>query len=174
MDTSIYFWALLLAAALFALVYCIRKYLELANSYPGKEEDDGAAGMNDSACPAEAVEDPDASGRESAPSALAAEQAGPETAASAPEPAAPSSREQPSAAPAEPAASPAENFVRGIYTGISGLDARLKEIEVSLSKGRSNNEFAVKFLEDIAADIDSLDKAKIKARLEYLLSDLKK
>lgn len=100
-----------------------------------------------------------------------AEQASP--AAAAPEEPAP-------AAAAAPAVSPegdhtaAENFVRGIYAGIADLDERMKNIEAALSKGHVNSDFAVKFLEDMVQDMDSLDKSKIKARLEYLLSDLKK
>ena len=50
----------------------------------------------------------------------------------------------------------------------------MKGIEAALSKNHINNDFTVKFLEDIVQDMDSLDKGKIKARLEYLLSDLKK
>jgi hypothetical protein len=64
--------------------------------------------------------------------------------------------------------------VRGIYEGISDLDERMKGIEAALSKGRVNNDFTVKFLEDVLQDIDNLDKTKIKARIEYLLADLKK
>ena len=54
------------------------------------------------------------------------------------------------------------------------MDARLKNIEASVSKSRVNSDFTVKFLEDILSDLDALDKEKIKARIEYLLSDLKK
>ncbi|MDA8132257.1 MAG: hypothetical protein M0011_12200, partial [Elusimicrobia bacterium] len=68
----------------------------------------------------------------------------------------------------------AENFVRGIYEGISDLDERMKGIEDALSKSRVNNDFTVKFLEDVLQDFDSLEKEKIRARIEYLLSDLKK
>jgi len=77
-------------------------------------------------------------------------------------------------APADSGSNRAETFVRGIYEELSGLDARLKNIEASVSKSRVNNDFTVKFLEDILSDLDALDKEKIKARIEYLLSDLKK
>lgn len=87
-------------------------------------------------------------------------------------PAAVPSAMPPAAAPAAPG--PAENFVRGIYEGVSGLDARLKGVETKLTKRHPGTDFAVKFLEDLAADMDNLDKAKIKARLEFLVADLKK
>lgn len=157
MDTDFYFWALLFSAALFALIYSIRKYLELANLDFSDEEIEGDA--------AGSLPAPEAQPQSYAAAELAAP---PETAEQ------PELQGAPSPAAESAAPSPAESFVRGIYEGISGLDARLKDIEASLLKGRSGNEFAVKFLEDMASDIDSLDKAKIKARIEYLLSDLKK
>ena len=64
--------------------------------------------------------------------------------------------------------------MRGIYAGINDLDERMKTIEAALSKGHVNNDFTVKFLEDMLQDIETLDKSKIRARIEYLLSDLKK
>jgi hypothetical protein len=87
---------------------------------------------------------------------------------------APAPQAAPVPAPAHGEHGRAENFVRGIYAGITDLDERMKGIEEALSKGRVNNDFAVKFLEDMLQDLDALDKAKIKARIEYLLSDLKK
>jgi hypothetical protein len=116
MDPHFYVWAAVFAAALFAMVYSIRRYLELKNA--GDFE------------------------------------------------------EVPEAGPRELTA--AENFVHGIYAGISDLDERMKGIEAALSNNHINSDFTVKFLEDIVQDMDSLDKGKIKARLEYLLSDLKK
>ena len=176
MDPYLYLWALLFASGLFMLVYSIRKYLELANSDFSEEEEDAAAGASPQAGPAPEFAEAavTGAGQEAGPIFSGGLMASEVAAALVAEAAV---FEQPGAGPeaaAEAAASPAENFVRGIYVGISGLDARLKDIEVSLLKGRSNNDYAVKFLEDITADIDSLDKAKIKARLEYLLSDLKK
>jgi hypothetical protein len=158
-----YLWGAVFAAALLALVYSIRRYLELKNKDVFEEE-----------------EQPEAAAEAENPfvvSDVPAEQ--PEL---LPEPAPEPVRAEPAAAPRVQAAaaesassgSRAETFVRGIYEGISGLDARLKGIEAQLSKGRGGNDFTVKFLEDILQDMETLDKAKIKARLEYLVSDLKK
>ncbi len=165
MDPMFYLWGAVFAAALVALVYSIRRYLELKNQDVFEEEEQPAAGAENpfivSDVPAEQPE-------------LLPEPAP----VPAPEPV----RAQPEAAPkayaaaaeSAPSGSPAETFVRGIYEGISGLDARLKGIETQLSKGRGGNDFTVKFLEDILQDMETLDKAKIKARIEYLVSDLKK
>ncbi|MCM2267323.1 MAG: hypothetical protein NDI60_06035 [Elusimicrobiales bacterium] len=156
MDPVFYAWAAAAAAGLVALIYSIRRYLELKNA---SFEDELAAPADLAAEPAAelpalaAAEQPD----------LPAEEPG---SAAQPEPA----LEQ--APPSE--GNRAETFVRGIFDGISGLDARLKDIEAALSKGRVNGDFTVKFLEDLVQDIDALDKQKIKARIEYLLSDLKK
>lgn len=170
MDPVVYAWAAGFAAALVALVYCIRKYLELKNASFDEEELAGeepaevyaaaaaAEGQSEYAQPEPQAVQPELT--EAAPeSAPALDQLCCEEVAAGQEPA---------------AGSPAENFVRGIYEGISDLDTRLKGIEAALSKGRVNGDFTVKFLEDILVDIDSLDKTKIKARLEYLVSDLKK
>jgi hypothetical protein len=153
MDPVFYLWGAVFAAALFALVYSIRRYLEIKNSGVFEEElpaEDILPGGSGEETPAEQPELPE------------------------PEPV-------PAAEPAPAAEAPqqgnrAETFVRGIYEGISGLDARMKAIEVRLSSGggRANSDFAVKFLEDILQDYDTLDKTKIKARIEFLLSDLKK
>lgn len=159
MDPVFYAWAALFAAALFALVYSIRRYLELKNSGVFEEEADLLGG----AAATHPAEDPEARPMEQPELPAAAPVAAPAPAVSRPLPSA-----------AAPEANRAETFVRGIYEGISGLDARLKGIEASLSKSRVNNDFTVKFLEDILQDIDSLDKEKLKARIEYLVSDLKK
>lgn len=170
MDPMFYVWGAVFAAALLALVYSIKKFLELKNKDVFEEEEQ----------PAEEAENP------FVVSDVPAEQPEllPEPApAPSHEPAPEPVRAQPEAAPkayaaaaesAGPSGSRAETFVRGIYEGISGLDSRLKGIEAQLSKGRSNNDFTVKFLEDILQDMETLDKAKIKARIEYLVSDLKK
>jgi len=172
MDPMFYAWAAVFAAALFAMVYSIRRYLELKNA-SGFEEGESEP------------ENPFVEASAGGPAAHTAEQPG--LAEVRPEPEA-EFQEQPKPAP-EPEATAtasapgteayseptrAENFVRGIYAGIADLDERMKGIEASLSKTYVNNDFAVKFLEDILQDIDSLDKMKIKARIEYLLSDLKK
>lgn len=166
MDPHFYVWAAVFAAALFAMVYSIRRYLELKNA--GDFEEAPEAGTADaSAAPDQSektvvftVEQPEFA--EAQPEPQPEPEAVPE-----PEPVA-----EPEAGPREPTA--AENFVHGIYAGISDLDERMKGIEAALSKNHINNDFTVKFLEDIVQDMDSLDKGKIKARLEYLLSDLKK
>ena len=159
MDPVFYAWAALFAAALFTLVYSIRRYLELKNAGVFEEDAD---------LPEAAADNPG-----EAPATKLMEQ--PELPAAAPAPAPAVSRSQPAAATQEaPGGSRAETFVRGIYEGISGLDSRLQGIEASLAKGRVNSDFTVKFLEDILQDMDSLDKEKLKARIEYLVSDLKK
>ncbi|MBI4351274.1 MAG: hypothetical protein HY550_07535 [Elusimicrobia bacterium] len=175
MDPQFYVWAAVFAAALFSMVYSIRRYLELKNA--GDFEEGGEA----------AAETPEAEAEQAATPLFAAgqpelQEAQPETQAEPevqPEPevqaepeAQPEPEPEPEAGPREP--SPAENFVHGIYSGIADLDERMKGIEAALSKGHINNDFTVKFLEDIVQDMDSLDKGKIKARLEYLLTDLKK
>lgn len=185
-DPYFYVWAAVFFAALFAMVYSIRRYLELKNAADfGEEEPQQPAlpGTEENPFLEQPAEEPSAMAEEKtlvlepgqqqeflAAAAAAQQQARPEPAAGpAPEP-----------EPAQPAAqaaedhTKAENFVRGIYAGISDLDERMKGIEAALSKGRVNNDFAVQFLEDILQDIENLDKSKIKARIEYLLSDLKK
>lgn len=173
MDPVFYIWAAVFVAVLVGMIYSIRKYLEIKNASFDEEDQAGEAAAEYADVPVVEPETQDGyAGTE--PQAVQQElpEAAPESAVEAapePEPACAASAQD---APA--AGSPAETFVRGIYEGISGLDARLKGIEASLSKGRVNGDFTVKFLEDILVDIDTLDKAKIKARLEYLVSDLKK
>lgn len=194
-DTYFYLWAVLFAAALFALVYSLRRYQEL-RSAPGPAGDEippeaevnpflEEPAVSPAAAPEEektlvlppaADETPEEEktlivpppfpepGDEPLPAELPAEQ---------PEAAAPREELAPQPAAGEDHTR-AENFVRGIYAGITDLDERMKTIEAALSKGHVNNDFTVKFLEDMVQDIDALDKSKIKARLEYLLSDLKK
>ncbi len=153
MDPVFYVWVAAFAAALFVMVYSIRKYLELKNASFDEEEPEVPADPGQEDFVLAANEEP----RPVQPE-LSAEDPGP--AYAVPEEAAAPNR--------------AETFVRGIYEGISGLDARLKGIESSLSKSRVNNDFTLKFLEDILQDMDTLDKGKIKARIEFLISDLKK
>ena len=159
MDPMFYLWGAAFAAALLALVYSIRRSLELKNKDVFEEE-----------------EQPEAAAENPFTSAEPAEQ--PELPEAAPEPVRnePAQAQHKSAAAdsASSSSNRAETFVRGIYEGISGLDARLKGIESHLAKSRGGNEFTVKFLEDILQDIETLDKAKIRARIEYLVSDLKK
>lgn len=76
--------------------------------------------------------------------------------------------------------SPAETFIKNIGDSLSSINERLSRLESSNSTRtpekdrKAVNEFALKFLEDIISDYDSLDKEKIKARLQFLISDLKK
>ena len=193
MDPYFYVWAAVFAAALFALIYSLRSYMALKEARPEEEEAVPAAepealeqnpfldepagektlvlapgeqqaylppAPEEQAAPEEAAEE--------VPAEIPAEEPRPEP---APAPAASSSAASSSARAGD---NRAENFVRGIYEGISDLDERMKGIEAALSKGRVNNDFTVKFLEDVLQDIDNLDKTKIKARIEYLLADLKK
>ncbi len=164
MDPVFYLWGLAGAAALFSLVYAIRRYLELKNESSYEEE----AGAADVADLPSVAEDP------ALPVSDAPVHEQPELPAAEPEREAPAPAPVPVPSPAAAGGSPAEAFVRGIYEGISGLDGRLKAIEAHISKSRVNSDFTVTFLEDIVQDFDSLDKQKIKARLEYLISDLKK
>lgn len=172
MDPHFYVWAAVFAAALFAMLYSIRRYLELKNA--GDFEEVLEAGAAEPAAEPDqsektvvfTVEQPEFAEAQPEPQPEP-EPAAEQVSAAEPEPAA-----EQEAGPREPTA--AENFVHGIYAGISDLDERMKGIEAALSKNHINNDFTVKFLEDIVQDMDSLDKGKIKARLEYLLSDLKK
>ncbi len=162
MDTRFYLWALLLASSLFTLGYSLLMLLRPGELEPDFEE---AAGPEPEPGPQGADELP--AGEFSDPQPVSDP---PRAAAPAPE-----QPEVPAAeVPGPSSVTPAERFIRGVSGKLSDLDLRLEAIEVLLSKGRSNDGFAVKFLEDLSADIDALDKAKIKARIVYLLSDLKK
>ncbi|MDO8804214.1 MAG: hypothetical protein Q7R35_07275 [Elusimicrobiota bacterium] len=167
MDPYFYVWAALLAAALVAMVYSIRRYLELKNA--SDFEDGGQAEIEKPVDAEQAERAEEAEQSEllaTHPDLWVEPRPQPGPAAAGPEPLpAPAAAQEPTRA---------ENFVRGIYEGISDLDERMKGIESALSKNHVNSDFTVKFLEDILQDIDSLDKGKIKARIEYLLSDLKK
>jgi len=69
--------------------------------------------------------------------------------------------------------SPAEEFVKNISDYMKDLDSRMKNIEKKLAQ-KDKQEQTVKFLSDIVSDYENLDKEKIKARIEFLISDLKK
>lgn len=110
---------------------------------------------------------------------VAAAQAGPdigeliaqaEAEAALPAEPAPAPAEEPG--PGSPAPSSPEELVRGIYSRISGMDARVQAIEEHLKTGGGRH-FAAKFLEGVLEDFDTLSEPKIKARLQYLLSDLR-
>lgn len=205
-DPYFYVWAAVFAAALFAMVYSIRRYLELKNESPLEEEpaplenpflEEPVAApepegektlvLEPSEQPFQAEDTPAEEKTLVVPPPFSTQEEQP-----VPQEESPVQQEEPpAAAPVEmpveqpePAPAPsmdahedharAENFVRGIYAGITDLDERMKGIEEALSKSHVNNDFAVKFLEDMVQDMDNLDKTKIKARIEYLLSDLKK
>lgn len=179
-DPYFYVLAAVFAGSLFVMVYAIRRYLELKNASPFGEEEELAPIENPFleepvAAPA-AAQFADGDKTLVVPPPFQPELPA-EEAAAAPEPA-PQPETPPAAAPSAPADqddhSRAENFVRGIYAGITDLDERMKGIEEALSKSRVNSDFAVKFLEDMLQDIETLDKTKIRARIEYLISDLKK
>lgn len=185
MDPYFYVWAAVFAAALFALIYSLRSYMALKAARPEAEEAAPAA-EPEAQEQNPFLEEPAgektlvlAPGEQQAYLPQAEEEAAPEAAEETPAEEPQQPEPAPAAAPSPSAAARAgdnraENFVRGIYEGISDLDERMKGIEAALSKGRVNNDFTVKFLEDVLQDIDNLDKTKIKARIEYLLSDLKK
>ncbi len=158
-DPVFYLWGAAFVLALFTLVYSMRKYMELDNA--GVFDDEESQEEAPLPAPEPSIEQPEFL-------AVEPEPALPDTPPAA-EPA-----PMPSSAPSEASISGdrAETFVRGIYEGISSLDSRLKALEASLS-GRGDDS-AVKFLEDILQDLDSLDNAKIRARIEYLVADLKK
>lgn len=179
MDPYFYVWAAVLAAALFAMVYSIRRYLELKNASVFEEAGEDEIGnpfveAEQTASRALEAEQPELPGARPEPQDEERDEPQPEpqAPAEAPAPAKPEPVPSPAAAPREP--NRAESFVHGIYAGISDLDERMKGIEAVLLKNHVNKDFTVKFLEDILQDIDSLDKSKIKVRIEYLLSDLKK
>ncbi|HOW89585.1 MAG TPA: hypothetical protein PL037_04825 [Elusimicrobiales bacterium] len=157
-DPAFYAAAAVFSAGMFFLVFSIRKYLEMENR-SGLEEavDEDGAEASQADLPLEAAAEPLPS--EEAP-------AGP----------APVREPERSGPPAGdlPHSSKAEEFVKGLYASLASLDGRLKNIEAAFSKSGVNKDFAVNFLEDILSDFDSLEKEKIKARIEYLVSDLKK
>jgi len=186
MDPAFYIAAGVFALALFLLVFSIRKYLEIKNGSDFEESGDqaeeiqgelplsavdvtretaAAQDASEATIRVEAQEHPDAGGAE------AGSPAQPQAAAAAEE-------QKPAPAPADAASahasSKAEEFVKGLYQNMSSLDARLKNIEAAFSKMSVNRDFTVTFLEDIISDYDSLDKEKIKARIQYLVGDLKK
>lgn len=147
MDPAFYFSASVFALSMFMLVFSIRKYLEIKNGADFEEGTEETAEVQNE-LPLEQVEE------------QAASEQPPSEPAPAPEPAQDLSK--------------AEEFVKGIYQNMASLDDRMKTMEAVFLKSKMNREFAVTFLEDLLANLDSLDNAKIKARIEFLLSDLKK
>jgi hypothetical protein len=145
MDPIFYASSAAFALAMFLLVFSIRKYLEVKNKSAFEEP---------SAEPGELQEELPLPSR----------------------PAAGSGEDAPAPDPSEtrPSPSRAEEFVKGLYQSMASLDGRMKNIEDSLSRTNVNKDFAATFLEDMISDFDSLDKEKIKARIEFLLADLKK
>ncbi|HOI42694.1 MAG TPA: hypothetical protein PK523_07085 [Elusimicrobiales bacterium] len=162
-DPYFYLAAAGLGLGLFLLLYSIRRYLELANRSELEDE------------PAPVAEEPGAGPADEPQGELFQAQAGepgaPVYGETSPEGAYAEERADAGQQPGEP--SPAETFVMGIYESLKSLDARMGKLEKGLGAGRISSEFTVKFLEDILSDYDSLDKEKIRARLQYLVSDLK-
>ncbi|MDQ7773135.1 MAG: hypothetical protein RDU13_06380 [Elusimicrobiales bacterium] len=158
-DPYFYLAAAGLGLGLFLLIYSIRRYLELANRSELEDE------------PTEAAPAPDVPQGELF--SVPAEEE-PAAEAQAEVPAEQGYAQEPAAGQAPEEHSPAETFVMGIYESLKSLDSRMGRLERNLGAERISSEFTVKFLEDILSDLDSLDKEKIKARLEYLVSDLKR
>ncbi|PIS47137.1 MAG: hypothetical protein COT17_04900 [Elusimicrobia bacterium CG08_land_8_20_14_0_20_51_18] len=158
-DYTFYVYVAVFIAAMTSLLFGIRKLMEMnaAEEERAAPEDIVADGL---AAPAE--EFPQEPPREQ-PAAAPAQQ---ENLFTEPEP---------QSNPGRP--SPAEEFIKNLYTAISKMDDRMKNIEKNMAVAKprtANNEFIVKFLEDIMNDYDALDKEKVKARIQFLLSDLKK
>jgi len=162
MDPMFYLAAAVFALAMFFLVFSIRKYLEVKNHSDFEEtgaesvEVQGELPMQEEASSGDDISEPVAAAQSAELRDV--------------------TPEEPHQAPSgEPhASSRAEEFVKGLYQSMTSLDGRMKNIESAFSKASVNRDFTVTFLEDIMSDFDSLDKEKIKARIEYLLSDLKK
>ena len=154
LDPVFYIAVVIFAVALFLLVFSIRKYLEIKNKSDFEEADDEAGEVQDELPLAEPP----------------AEESDPRLVSEV----LPAPAETPAAGAASASPSRAEEFVKGLYDRLASLDGRVKNIEAALSKSKINRDFTTKFLEDIVTDFDSLDKAKIKARIEYLMADLKK
>lgn len=170
MDPYFYLLAAVFAAALFFLVYSISKYLEIANSSDFEEGSEEQSADVQGELPL----------AEAAAAQAPAEDPVPDEEKTLVLPPAPAAEEAP--APVQPVPVPetphdvskAEEFVKGLYQNMSSLDNRMKNIEAALAKAKVNRDFTVTFLEDILADYDALSKEKLKARIDYLLSDLKK
>ncbi|MBI4801873.1 MAG: hypothetical protein HY796_05050 [Elusimicrobia bacterium] len=154
MDPIFYLSAAVFALALFFLVFAISKYLEITNNSDFEEGPEEVAGVQGELPLTEAAVSQLDSG------AAVQQFSTPAEAASAPETAHEISK--------------AEEFVKGLYRNMASLDGRMKNIEAVIAKAGVNREFTATFLEDMLADFDALNKEKIKARLQYLLSDLKK
>jgi len=67
----------------------------------------------------------------------------------------------------------AEAFLKGLYQNMSDMDQRLKSVEKKLSEKKLDSEFALKMIEEILEEYDSLHKEEIKTRLSYLAQSLK-
>lgn len=160
-DPYFYIAAAVFALALFSLVFSIRKFLELDNNTSDFEEADDAGEevQGELSLAEDSAEDSD-------PGPVSEEFPAPvESRASV----------EPETVPGEH--SRAEEFVKGLYGSLASLDDRIKKIEsnlTNLSSSKVNRDYPEKFLEDMVADFDSLDKSKIKSRIEYLLGELKK
>ncbi|OGS11387.1 MAG: hypothetical protein A2285_00960 [Elusimicrobia bacterium RIFOXYA12_FULL_57_11] len=179
-DTLFYAYGAAGAVSLAALAYSIKRWLALRNTAPYE----AMAGESEPTAPhialADAYSPPDAD----TPKPLAQESQDPEktvvvsnieeliarTAEAAAEPPSAGVREE---LPPAHDSTRAEELVKGIYGHMAGIDARLGAIEETIAKGGGNRHFTVKFLEGILEDYDALSMEKIKARVKYLVSDLK-
>lgn len=179
-DTMFYAYSAAFAGCMACLIYCVQRWLKLKNAPQLAEE------------PAEAAAPPYESPAQELPATAAAN--------TEPDPrqnqdlektivvsnmeeliAKTALEQDPAAASGQELSPPAglhtnaraEEFVKGIYGHMAGIDARLGAIEKAIAEGGGNRHFAVKFLEGILEDYETLSVEKIKTRVEYLLSDLK-
>ena len=166
-DPVFYAFAAAFAFSMFFLVFSIRKYLEVKNRSGLEEsEDDGEeARLDESYAEAGSASPPSVELAYSEADGRQADTVGPGGPDLRPESASGGDGQVPSKA---------EEFVKGLYQNLASLDGRMKGIEASFSRFNVNRDFTVTFLEDMISEFDALDKEKIKARIEYLLSDLKK
>lgn len=201
MDNMFYVYAAAFAAAMGLGIYSVRRWLYLRSAPAAEEEPQSDPAVTERlTTPPEAApaEEEDMVVPDEPPQ----EQAAPEQVAAQPEdhsarnveellslataeaadktlPPVQAGQPAPSSAPARipaastPPPSQAEDFVKGIYRSMAGINARVGAIEESLAKGPGGNHFSVKFLEGLLEDLDSMEKDKVRTRIEYLLSDLK-
>jgi hypothetical protein len=201
MDNMFYVFAAAFAASAGLGIYSVRRWLDLRNAPAAEEElqadpavtekltalpEAGRTEEEDMVAPDEPPqeqaapaqetvlqEDPSARNVEELLSLAAAEAADktlPPAQAKQPAPHCAAAR-MPAALTPPP--SQAVDFVKGIYRNMAGINARIGAIEESLAKGPGGSHFSVKFLEGLLEDLDSMEKDKVRTRIEYLLSDLK-
>lgn len=175
-DPMFYISIAVLAVFLFLLVYSIRKYMEISNAAEDDDMEDisSAEGMGDRG--------QGTSDREQEPKMQNFIKEDPfektviAQASDMPEDIADNENfeNMPKQSSVGEDLSKAEDFVKGIFNGISDIDERLKAVESTLSERKLNGDFALRYLEDILDEFDSMDKTAVKSRIEYLIADLKK